>query len=195
MQVDSPDARDAGPTNTPFRAWLAMLACAALAALAVANVASAADREHGGRGKRGSIATLSAEAFLQKVITLLAANDYADAWTSLYPGQQRLVPRGAYARCEGSSPIPGELGRIDVLDAHVEWVVVPGTGAPARRSTVVTFRLTFMPGVSGSPALVRVIAHALRTDGRWAWMLPAERLALHRSGRCGVGPVPAGPAA
>ena len=194
MEVGCLHGRDVRATRR-LRATLATASSAALAALAVAAFAGAADRAQDVRTSRGSTATLSAEAFLRRVITLLAANDYADAWTSLYPGQQRLVPRMAYARCEGSSPIPGTLGRVDVLDAHVERIVVPGTSAPARPSTVVTFRLTFVPLGSGSPAVVTVRAHALRADRRWTWMLPAGRLALHRSGRCGLRPAPAGPPA
>ena len=195
MEIGFPSARDVLATRRPCRTRLATAACVVLAAVALTGNAAAADRVREGNAHHDARAALAAEAFLAKVITLLAANDYAAAWTSLYPAQQRLVPRTAYVRCEASSPIPGRLGRLDVLDAHVERIVVPGTRAPARRSTAVTFRITLVPLGPGRPAVVTVRAHALRADRRWTWMLPAGRLALHRSGRCGAAPAPVGPPA
>ena len=118
----------------------------------------------------------------------LAANDYARAWTSLDPRQLLRVDQRAYVRCESASSIPGRLDRIEVLGAPPERVVVPGSGGRRTRSTVITFRLTFAPRPSQSPVVVRVRAHALRSRGHWAWMLPAKRLALHRSGWCGSSP-------
>ena len=77
-----------------------------------------------------------------------------------------------YIRCESLSAIPGRLDRIDVLEAHSERVVVPGSDGRPLRSKVITFRLTFAQRPSQSAVLVRVRAHALRSNGRWAWMLP-----------------------
>ena len=162
-----------------------MIVCAALAALLVTAVGTALTN-----GERRELAphmrapSTTPVAFLRGVIRLLAANDYATAWTSLDPGQQRLVGRRSYVRCERLSAIPGRLDRIEALDAHTEQVIVPGSGA-RMRSTVVTFRLTFAPRPSQRPVVMRVRSHALHRRGRFAWMLPAKRLALHQSGQCG----------
>ena len=169
------------------RIAVTMIVCAALSALIVTALGAALTnggrREHAPHLRAGSVSPV---AFLRGVIRLLAANKYASAWTSLDPGQQRLVGgQRSYVRCESLSAIPGRLDRIEVLDAHPERVVVPGSGGLRTRSTVVTFRLTFAPRPSQRPVVVRVRAHALRSQGRWAWMIPAKRLALHQSGLCG----------
>lgn len=166
-----------------------MVVAAALSAIVVTAIGAAAvDSEQPERTVHRRAPSVSAVTFLRGVIGRLAANDYARAWASLDPRQQRLVGRSAYSRCEGFSPIPGRLDRIEVLDAHPEQVVVPGSGGTPTRSIVVAFRLTFAPRPLQSPVVVRVRAHALRINGRWAWMLPAKRLALHRSGTCGTSP-------
>jgi hypothetical protein len=181
---------------------LTMIVCAAIAAVAVVGIGThVTDRVEAGQrlpAVTGSVRptqfkhirarNVSAVAFLRGVIGRLAANDYARAWTSLDPRQQRLVHQDEYSRCENLSPIPGDLDRIDVLEAHTQRVVVPGSGNAATPSIVVTFRLTFAPRPSQNSVVVRVQAHAVRYAGRWAWMLPTKRLALHRSGRCGVSP-------
>ena len=166
-----------------------MIVCAALSALVATAVGAAlTDTEPLAQTSRPRPSSVPAATFLRGVIRRLAANDYARAWTSLDPSQQLLVEQRAYVRCESASAIPGRLDRIDVLDAHPERVVVPGSGGRRMRSNVITFRLTFAPRPSQSPVVVRVRAHALRSNGRWAWMLPAKRLALHRSGQCGTTP-------
>ena len=171
------------------RIAVTMIVCAALSALAVTAVGAALmDSERPAQAPRTRPPSVSAGAFLRGVIRHLAANDYARAWTSLDPRQQLLVDKRAYVRCESASAIPGRLDRIEVLGARPERVVVPGSGGRRTRSTVITFRLTFAPRPSQSPVVVRVRAHALRSRGHWAWMLPAKRLALHRSGWCGTSP-------
>ena len=168
---------------------MTMLVCATFSAVVVTAAGTAlTDSKRPTQAPRTRPPSVSAGAFLRGVIRHLAANDYARAWTSLDPRQQLLVDQRAYVRCESASPIPGRLDRIEVLDAHPERVVVPGSGGLRTRSNVITFRLTFAPRPSQSPVVVRVRAHALRSRGHWAWMLPANRLALHRSGRCGRSP-------
>lgn len=132
--------------------------------------------------------TVSAVAFLSRIIRLLATNDYARAWMSLDSRQRRLVPRAAYVRCESGSPIPGRLRSVERIAADRQRIAVPGAIREGTPSIVVTFRLTFAPLPGADPAVVRVKAHALRAHGRWAWMLPAERLELHMSGGCGASP-------
>ena len=176
-------------------------ALAFVAAIAVAVSGIVVLAEHGARGHPSARAMETrpdaqpahrhgetAVTFLRSVIRLLAANRYARAWSTLDPRQQRLVGRDAYTRCESLSRIPGNLRSIDPLRARAEKVVVPGAGRGAQPSTAVTFRLTFAQRGSQNPVVVRVRAHALRAGGRWAWMLPTPRLALHQSGHCGVTP-------
>jgi hypothetical protein len=171
------------------RIAVTMIVCAALSAIVVTAVGAALTAsEPPAQTSRPRPSPIPAATFLRGVIRLLAANEYASAWTSLDARQQLLVEQRAYVRCESLSAIPGRLDRIDVVDAHTERVVVPGSAGGWTRSSVITFRLTFAPQPSQRPVVVRVRAHALRSHGRWAWMLPAKRLALHRSGQCGTLP-------
>jgi len=126
--------------------------------------------------------------FLEGVVRQIAGNDYADAWQTLAPGQQRLVPQREYVRCESASPIPGRLASLEVLRSFEEPVKVAGTGPRAIDAKAVTFRLTISePGLAS--VLVTHTVHAVLAGTRWAWILPAHRLQLHRSGTCGARPV------
>jgi hypothetical protein len=118
--------------------------------------------------------------FLAGVVRLLAANRYAEAWTSLNPEQQAVAPLEAYVSCESASPIPGKLVSLEALRVGHD-----------RTGVAVTFALR----IAGSPVPegVRVVltAHAVAVGDRWTWILPAARLQLYRSHACGYPPAPA----
>ncbi len=115
--------------------------------------------------------------FLAGVIRLLAANRYAEAWTSLNPRQQAVATRDLYVSCESASPIPGRLVSLRAL----------GVGRD-RAGIAVTFALR----IAGAPVPegVRVVltAHAVAAGGRWTWILPPARLQRYRTGSCGYSP-------
>jgi len=126
--------------------------------------------------------------FLEAIVRQIARNDYATAWQTLEPAQQRLVPKGEYVKCESASPIPGHLASIQVLRSFEEQVEVAGSGSSVVDAEAVTFRLTISePGLSS--VIVTHTVHAVHAGQRWAWILPAKRLQLHRSGECGARPV------
>jgi len=127
--------------------------------------------------------------FLRATIAQIAANDYAEAWNTLEPTQQGLVPRDRYVRCESASPIPGVLSSLRVLGIRKEQIQVAGTSgrSPAR---AVTFRIVISePALHESVKIVDTV-HAVEVDGRWAWILPAKRLALDSSATCGAPVIP-----
>jgi hypothetical protein len=126
--------------------------------------------------------------FLRGVVREIAANDYARAWQTLAPDQKRLVPKDEYVRCESASPIPGRLAWIKVLRSYEEPVAVAGTG-DAVTSRAVTFRLKIADEALHASVVVTHTVHAVPAGSRWAWILPANRLELHRSGTCGAKPV------
>jgi hypothetical protein len=171
----------------------ASLGLVALVAVVVAVAATTALAQ-GGRnpaavtrgGTASALGSRSPVAFLSGVVRQLAANDYARAYETLVPAQQRLVSRSAYVACESRSPIPGKLTSLKLLAVRDELVKVPGTSGAPTVSTAVTFALR-ITGDGGEPAVdVRLTAHALRLSSGFAWMLPGARLALHRSPGCGV---------
>ena len=177
------------------RVALATIFCAMLATVhASGNAAGMTTRDLPTRAAQRPVQSPSAaSAFLSRIIRLLAANEYATAWTRLDPAQQRLVPRAAYVRCESTSPIPGGLAGITAVRTERKRVVVPGSRRPARAAIAVTFRLRFEWPSAGAPVVTSVRAHALGRDGAWTWMLSAQRLSLHRSGQCGQPPRTGGP--
>jgi hypothetical protein len=122
--------------------------------------------------------------FLERIIGQLARNDYGAAWLSLYPAQRQAVPRREYVGCEQLSPIPGRLASLTVVRVRQESVRVAGGPAAPVPSTAVTFRIRLADRSIPASVVVVHTVHALRVGGRWAWILPAARYELHRSGTC-----------
>ncbi len=136
--------------------------------LAGAGVASSAPQPHG-----------SPTHFLARIIRLLAANRYAEAWKWLDPSDQRLAPEPVYVACESLTPVPGRLVSLRTL--HV---------GHDRIGVAVRFQLHFAE--DGIPQVTTVVltAHAIIAGHRWAWILPPARRALYRRG-CDLGSLPA----
>src|SRR5262245_43730507 len=131
-------------------------------------------------------------AFLRATIAQIAANEYEEAWNTLEPVQQGLVPRSRYVRCESASPIPGVLSSLRVLRVRHEEIHVAGTtgNSPA---VAVTFRIAISePTLHQSVAVVHTV-HAVERDGRWAWILQSRRLALVSWPTCVAPAIPRGP--
>ena len=153
----------------------------AIALLVLAGALVSAAGNAYGQSRRGD-----AVPFLDHVVRLLAANDYAAAYPLLHPGQRRLVSAAEYVSCEQTSPIPGKLTSLRVLRSARERIHVAGTSTGRVPSTAVTFELQLTGSLAGESETVDLTAHAVTVGGRWTWILSARRLALHRSGTCGV---------
>ena len=67
-------------------------------------------------------------AFMTNLFEEIAGNDYATAWMTLHPAQQRVATRDVYGSCESQSPIPGKLSSVTVVDVADEDVEVAGQG-------------------------------------------------------------------
>ena len=172
-----------GYSSAHRRAFVALLAAIA-AGTTFATIAFAGVTEHG--MSRGDPVT-----FLKGVVRQIAANQYASAWRTLEPGQQRLVPESEYVRCESASPIPGRLDWIKVVRAYDEPVAVAGVGGALVAAKAVTFRLKISEPALQESVTVTHTVHAVPVGRRWAWILPPDRFQLHRSGTCGAAPASA----
>jgi hypothetical protein len=120
--------------------------------------------------------------FMSTLYGQIARNDYADAWLTLHPVQQRVASKTAYVTCESQSPIPGKLAALKILGVSDERVSVagqPGTVA----GKAVRVRLSIAQAGSDPVVLVHT-GHAVAVGGHWTWILPAERFAEYRAGRC-----------
>jgi hypothetical protein len=120
--------------------------------------------------------------FLRQVISEIAANNYAKAWRTLDPAQQRLVPEAEYVRCESLTPIPGELTSVLPVAVSEQRIKVAGVPSGPVPSQAVTFRLVIQSRALHASVVVVHTVHAVSNNGHWAWILPPPRLALHRAG-------------
>src|SRR5690242_6468476 len=136
----------------------------AIAILVLAGALVAAAGDAYGQSRRGDAVT-----FLDHVVRLLAANDYASAYPLLHPEQRRLVSAAGYVSCEQTSPIPGTLTSLRVLRTTRERIHVAGTSTGRVPSTAVTFELQLAGSLPGESATIDLTAHAVTVGGRWAW--------------------------
>ena len=179
----NPRLENALPADRVRRAALAF-GCAVLAAatcgatLAIGAV-PASPGTPAGRQPQGDPV-----AFLRRVVSQIARNDYARAWQTLHPQHQGVAPRAEYVACEESSPIPGRLDRIRALRVRRHLFRIPG-GTTAERSAAVTFRLRISDRALGVSTTMTHTVHAVSVDGRWRWILPAARYELYRADDCG----------
>ncbi len=119
--------------------------------------------------------------FLTRVVELLVANRYAEAWQTLNPVDKAAVARQVYVACESAAPVRGRLVSLRVLRVRSQRIRV----APEQRSTssiAVTFALRM--AAPDSVTSVKFTAHAVVANGRWTWILPPARLRMYRRHQC-----------
>ncbi len=157
------------------RRLVGVAAVALLAALAT----PAATTAHGARaaGDPGR--------FLVRMIEDKSAGRYAEAWRSLYPLHQQLVPRYEYVACERRMPFPGRLVAVRILRVASGPVSVAGISRPVA-GTAVTVRAVVRTPMLRDPVVVVHTFHAVPANGRWTWILSPSRFQLYRGGGCGI---------
>ena len=133
---------------------------------------------------RGSDGPGDPAAFMTTLIEQIAGNDYAEAWLTLHPAQQRGAGRRAYVACESQSPIPGKLASVTVLGVSDEEVRVAGEGTTPGKA--VRLKLS-IGGLGGDPVVVTHTGHAVAVGDHWTWILPPARFADYEAGRCPPG--------
>jgi len=142
----------------------------------------------GARAGDSGRASADPAVFLRGIVSRLADNDYAGAWPSLHPAQQRVATRAAYVECEQLTPVPGHLDWIRPAGTKDARIRVAGDGAVAGKA--VTFTLKLSEPVSRQSMRRTVTAYAVTVDGRWRWVLPPKRFGVYLAKAC-----PAAPAA
>lgn len=123
--------------------------------------------------------------FLERVITAIAANDYALAWQSLHAAHRAVAPEAEYVACEELSPIPGTLESLVPVRVLRKPVTVAGL-PHAVQGVLVTFRLRLGDRELSAYATVTLNATAVPVGKRWAWMLPLARYEMYRDDACGA---------
>jgi hypothetical protein len=125
----------------------------------------------------------SAMSFLRGVVNQLVDDHYAEAWRTLHPAQQSFAAQDEYVACESRDPIPGVLSDFRVNSAWDESFTVPGTKERVIAKTVVAV-IEIRDMASGEVVPTKVTLHAVAVEGRWRWVLPADRASLYRSDSC-----------
>jgi hypothetical protein len=92
------------------------------------------------------------------------------------------VSRAEYVRCEGLEAFPGMTAKVTVLRVFDRALRVGGLSGPVASKAVKGRLSVTAPGLE---AVVYVHTfHAVPVDGRWAWVLPPERLRAYQAGLC-----------
>lgn len=110
-----------------------LTACAAILVGATAIVGTSAAAT--ARRQRPHPAGAPAD-FLTRIVQLLAANRYAEAWPSLNPLQQSIAPLQTYVACESLSPVPGHLVSLRTMRVRQETVRVLPERPPVASTAV-----------------------------------------------------------
>jgi hypothetical protein len=124
-----------------------------------------------------------AVAFLSRVVRLIAANRYPEAWRSLNPVDQDAAPLERYVACESLTPVPGHLASLQVLAVANRPVRLTSVAA-AIPSVEVTFRIVLAGAVVPEGVVVTHAVHAVAWHGRWTWILPRARVETYSNGGC-----------
>jgi hypothetical protein len=169
-----------------LRLALAML----VSALAAFSAVMAAGASSGGDPTRAPGTTVTARgaaddgavSFARRLVRLIAENRYDQAWPLLHPAHRVVTSRTEYVTCERQSPIPGRVVAVRAGTTVDEPVVLePGRSVSSR---AVPVQVVLLDLATSEQTAVNVRVHAVSVDGRWRWVLPAERLAQYRAGLC-----------
>jgi hypothetical protein len=153
--------------------------------LAVVFAGSVAATVLGFHALGGSAAGPSEEpdAFVSRIVSQIVSDDYATAWTTLYPPHQAVAGSAEYVSCEMRSPVGWKLGSISVVRVKDRQLRVPGDSKTSAAKAV-TLRI----GLSSAGAKT-VFTHTFNTiavGSHWTWILTRSRYELYRSDGCGT---------
>ncbi len=122
--------------------------------------------------------------FMLRSIRQRVANDWAGAWTTLYPTHQRLAGRAQFATCEMATPWPAQLVRIRLVATRPALVAVAGLPRPVAGAAVTVEYTLRTPAFERDPFTRRHTFHLVAVDGRWRWILSKATYRWFASGGC-----------
>src|SRR5262249_22259018 len=116
--------------------------------------------------------------FVTQIVGYIVADNYAAAWSSLYPAHKRVALRSEYVDCEMQQPVASTLGSIAVVRVRDRKLHVPGE--PGRvDAKAVTLRISLQNSV-GVNETFRHTFNAVPVGTHWTWILTPSRYALYR---------------
>lgn len=102
---------------------------------------------------------------------------FAQAYETLHPAHQKLVPRRLFIVCARRTVAVHKLDSIEVLDVFDDTYRAPGLGKV--RAKAVRVRVT-----TGSGNTDTFVNHEVKVGNRWRWVLNASAIRAYRSGTC-----------
>jgi hypothetical protein len=98
------------------------------------------------------------------------------AYETLHPAYQRIVPRSRFVQCTRQAALGG-LDSIEILDVYDDPVTLPDGGQIGGKG--VRVRLTSTGGDATT-----FVNHEVKVGPRWRWVLNAKALGAYRAGKC-----------
>ena len=98
------------------------------------------------------------------------------AYETLHPAYQRIVPRSRFVQCTRQAALGG-LDSIEILDVYDDPVTLPGGGQAGGKG--VRVRLTSTTG-----DVTTFVNHEVKVGPRWRWVLNEKALGAYRAGKC-----------
>ncbi len=131
-------------------------------------------------GSGVSAPTESAGVFMTRILREEINGQWAQQWSELHPGHQRLITRAQYVACSREMGMNIATGAeiFRVLDVENDPIDVQGV--PQRTSKLIT--ISFHQRGKASALTYRL--HAVAVDGRWAWILGGRFLSAVSHHRC-----------
>jgi hypothetical protein len=157
------------------RSLMAGLAVVFAASLAATVIAFRAFDESTGNP------TEKPDAFVSRIVSQIVSDDYATAWTTLYPPHQAVAGSDEYVACEMQSPVGWKLRSISVVRVKDRQLRVPGD-AKASAAKAVTLRLRLSK--SGEKTVFTHTFNAVAVGSHWTWILTPSRYEQYRSDSC-----------
>ena len=156
-----------------------------IAVLAVVFAASVAATVLGVHAFGGSPAgpTEEPDAFVSRIVSQIVSDDYATAWTTLYPPHQAVAGSDEYVACEMWTPVGLKLRSISVVRVKDRQLRVPGDSKTSAAKAV-TLRLRLSN--KGEKTVFTHTFNTVAVGSHWTWILTPSRYELYRSDSCGA---------
>jgi hypothetical protein len=106
----------------------------------------------------------------------LYSGKLAQAYETLHPAYQRIVPRSSFVQCTRQAGLGG-LDSIEILDVYDDPATLPDGGQVSAKA--IRVRLT---STTGKPETF--VSHEVKVGPGWRWILNGKALGAYRAGKC-----------
>jgi len=133
-----------------------------------------------GGGGGSAAPSESAGAFITRILSEELRGQWAQQWTELHPGHQKLITKAQYVACSRSLGTNIATGKEVFRVLAIEDEPIHVRGIPQHTSKLVTITVRQRGEASG----LTYRLHAVAVGGRWRWILGNRFLDELARGRC-----------